>query len=93
MALTILVAYDISADPRRSQAAALLQAWGERVQRSVFICLLDPEELDRLCRSLLALIDVSHDILHVIPLCAECRADAMMFGQAHLAEPPLHWFV
>ncbi|MFI8774620.1 CRISPR-associated endonuclease Cas2 [Gordonia sp. NPDC062954] len=42
MAVTILVAYDITEDRRRARLAALLQAWGDRIQYSVFICHLPP---------------------------------------------------
>ena len=38
MALTYVIAYDISDDRRRSQVAAVLQAYGDRIQRSVFVC-------------------------------------------------------
>ena len=34
MALTYVVAHDISDDHRRSRVAAMLQAYGDRIQRS-----------------------------------------------------------
>ena len=41
MALTHVIAYDISDDRRRARVSAVLQAYGDRVQRSVFICTLE----------------------------------------------------
>ena len=37
MAVTLLVAYDITVDNRRARLAALLQSWGDRIQYSVFV--------------------------------------------------------
>ena len=93
VALTVIIAYDVSSDTRRAQVASKLQAWGERIQRSVFVCVLGPDELDRLCRRLVALIDTTHDTLHVIPVCADCRDGVAVFGQATFDPPPLHWFI
>lgn len=57
----LLVAYDISDDPRRDRVAVLLQRYGERVQYSVFLVDGRPAEFVRLKRSLLALIDPAAD--------------------------------
>lgn len=45
MALTHVIAYDISDDHRRARIAAVLQAYGDRIQRSVFICALEADLL------------------------------------------------
>jgi CRISPR-associated endonuclease Cas2 len=45
MALTHVIAYDISDDGRRARVAAVLQAHGDRVQRSVFVCTLEADIL------------------------------------------------
>jgi hypothetical protein len=42
VALTVIIAYDISDDRRRSRVAANIQVWGDRVQRSVFLSTLEP---------------------------------------------------
>src|SRR5581483_10587436 len=41
VALTYMIAYDISEDNRRARVAATLQAYGDRIQRSVFVCTLE----------------------------------------------------
>ena len=45
MALTHVIAYDISDDHRRAHVAAVLHAYGDRIQRSVFVATVDPGQL------------------------------------------------
>ena len=45
MALTHVIAYDISDDKRRAHVAAVLQAYGDRIQRSVFVATVDDDIL------------------------------------------------
>lgn len=44
MALTVVAAYDVSEDRRRARVAAMLQMYGDRVQRSVFLLSLRAEQ-------------------------------------------------
>ena len=46
VALTVIAAYDISDDGRRSRVAALLQAHGDRIQKSVFLLDVTADILD-----------------------------------------------
>lgn len=48
MALTVLVCYDISRDAARARVAAYLQQWGDRIQRSVFVCVVAPDDLSEM---------------------------------------------
>jgi hypothetical protein len=57
MALTHVIAYDISEDARRARVAAVLQAHGDRVQRSVFVCTLESDDLRELCDRLSQIIN------------------------------------
>jgi len=93
VAVTVLVAYDISNDNRRARASAALQEWGDRIQRSVFLCLVDPEDVAELTDDLERIIDTSVDVLHVFRLCSSCAAAADARGQAMLEEAPLFWIV
>ena len=47
-----LISYDISDDKIRSRISRLLEAYGSRVQRSVFECVLAPNEFEALARRL-----------------------------------------
>lgn len=93
VALTVLIAYDVSSDSRRSQLAARLQAWGDRIQKSVFVCLVDSDDLDRLWASATALVDPDVDAMHLVPICGACREDVRQVGQAQLEPPPAYWLV
>ena len=41
--MTVIVAYDVKEDNRRARIAAVLSAYGFRLQKSVFECQLDAE--------------------------------------------------
>lgn len=56
MALTVVIASDISDDRRRARVAATIQVWGNRIQRSVFICTLDHDQLTDLTARLAEII-------------------------------------
>ncbi len=45
MAMTAIVAYDVSSDRRRTRLAAYLQGWGHRIQESVFQLRLEADDL------------------------------------------------
>jgi CRISPR-associated protein Cas2 len=57
----LLVAYDVSEDPRRDRVAVLLQRYGERVQYSVFLVDGRPADFVRLRSALETLIDPHTD--------------------------------
>ena len=48
--LTLVAAYDGSSDPRRARLAALLQGYGDRIQKSVFIVRADATGIEDLRR-------------------------------------------
>jgi CRISPR-associated protein Cas2 len=57
----LLVAYDVSDDARRDRVAVALQAYGERIQYSVFVVDGRPADFVRLQMSLAQLIDPRTD--------------------------------
>lgn len=84
--MRVLVAYDVSHDARRAHVSAILQGWGDRVQKSVFLCELGPEELTDVVGRIGDLIDPQTDALLALKLCATCHDGATFLGQYH--EPP-----
>ena len=58
----VVVSYDIPKDQRRNRVCKLLKDYGERVQYSVFECLVRPEELKRLKERLKPLLEPTEDI-------------------------------
>ena len=93
MALTSVIAYDISNGDVRARVAAVLSAWGERVQKSVFICTLEPDDLTRVLERVEALIDHGTDIVQVWRQCAACYAQAAAVGCHEPPEEVRYWIL
>jgi len=91
--MRVVVAYDISDDGVRAKVAAVLSAWGVRIQKSVFTCTLDEEELVELVARVGELVDLRSDSVHVFHQCAACHAKASYVGQAEGFEVPRFWVV
>lgn len=74
----VLITYDVSTvdrDGRRRlrQVARACEGWGQRVQDSVFECLLDPAQYSDLKKSLLEIIDPGADSLRFYHLGSSWR--------------------
>ncbi len=71
--MELLVIYDVSTDTTAGEArlrrvAKVCQAYGQRVQKSVFECVLAPEQVELLRHRLLKEIDPAKDSLRVYRL-------------------------
>ena len=93
MALSYVIAYDISDDRRRSQVAAVLQAYGDRIQRSVFVCNTEPELIAEIRSRVAGIIMPETDSVYVFRQCAACWEAVGIHGQAMVAGDPLYWAV
>lgn len=93
MALTVVIAYDVSEDRRRARVAGLLQKYGDRIQYSVFVCRVPEEDLDALVEQSRSLIDDRTDSIYALHQCADCWGKVTTVGQAHPPEPVLYWAV
>ena len=93
MALTHVIAYDISDDRRRARVSAVLQAYGDRVQRSVFVCDLEAELLSEVRGRVSEIINPETDSVYVFRQCAACWEAVGVHGQATVADEPLYWAV
>lgn len=91
--ITVIAAYDVSNDARRARLAALLQAYGDRIQRSVFVLTLTTEHLSEVRTTASALIDSDDDSFYLIKQCAPCRSGIEYLGQAAPPTPELFWLV
>lgn len=90
MALTVVIGYDIERDSVRARVAALIQVWGVRVQKSLYLCVLDKDKLEELVGRLAGLVDQEEDSLYVFRQCADCFGQMGQIGQAHPPEPVTH---
>jgi len=71
--MMVLISYDVKTETlegkrRLRKVAKLCQNWGQRVQYSVFECLLDPAQWASLKASLLQTIDAEEDSLRFYQL-------------------------
>jgi CRISPR-associated protein Cas2 len=58
------------------------------VQLSVFECLLEAEELERLRQRVLREIEAEEDSVRIYRLCETCRAKVEILGQGKATEDP-----
>jgi CRISPR-associated protein Cas2 len=77
-----VIVHDICQDKRRNKVAAVLHGYGERVQYSVFECLLKAEQFDTLWEKVAELVDESEDSIRAYRLCAACVAWTKTLGEA-----------
>ena len=76
-----LIAYDIVEDHIRNKVSKYLAGWGRRVQKSLFECDLEREELDRIVSYIQEMIDPSEDCCSVYKICAECISYKTVYGK------------
>lgn len=91
MALTAVIAYDVSEDGRRARLSALLQRYGDRIQFSVFLCRLDQDDLRTLLETAEKIVDLDTDSLYVFRQCPTCWDRMDCRGQSHPPERTLFW--
>ena len=68
-----LVCYDIVLDRRRNKVAHILQGYGMRVQKSVFECVLTPDQREMLNQKLVTFIDADEDQVRFYPMSPRYR--------------------
>lgn len=84
--MLILVAYDVSTETREGRrrlrrVAKVCQDYGQRVQKSVFECKVDPTAYEFLEKRLLDEIDSSEDNLRLYRLNEPIESHIKEFGQ------------
>ncbi len=76
-----VITYDIPDDRRRLRVAKALEARGERVQYSVFECLLTEQQFEELWKEVRRKIDEKEDTVRAYRLCAECAEWVRTMGR------------
>jgi CRISPR-associated protein Cas2 len=84
----VVVSYDIPDDKRRVKVAKALKAFGDRVQYSVFECNVDKDQLAKMERRLVRLIEESEDSVRIYLVCNSCKTRITIFGQGTVSEDP-----
>jgi CRISPR-associated protein Cas2 len=93
VALTHVIAYNISHDRRRARVAAVLQAYGDRVQRSVFIATAGEDVLGEARDRISQIINPQTDSVYIFRQCAPCWEAVGIYGQATVSHEALYWAV
>lgn len=80
-----LISYDVPSttegDKRRAKLARRMEAYGIRVQWSVFECELSPALVRTLRKEIAAVIDEGEDSVRIYPLCATCVKETVSLGR------------
>ncbi|MDR4497188.1 MAG: CRISPR-associated endonuclease Cas2 [Candidatus Scalindua sp.] len=76
-----LVSYDIPDTKRRTKLAKVLEDFGDRVQFSVFECILDDKLLDKLVKRIDKIVKVADDSVRIYTVCANCERCIRIIGQ------------
>lgn len=82
MAVTAVIAYDVTDDRRRARLAALLQAHGDRIQKSVFVLTVEEDTLREVASRAAATLDLGEDSVYVFRQCRTCWSAVELVGQA-----------
>jgi CRISPR-associated protein Cas2 len=89
--MMVLVSYDVAQDEggkrRLRNVARICQGYGNRVQYSVFECLIDPAQLAALQARLIDAIDDKYDSLRFYFLGANWRRRVQHVGAKKVTDP------
>jgi CRISPR-associated protein Cas2 len=86
--LIYLVTYDIACNKRRKKISDLLEGYGQRVQYSVFECVLSREKYDELRQRLQPHVRPGEDSVRLYPLSRHTMNQIEVFGGAPIISPP-----
>ena len=79
-----LVSYDIPDNKRRTRLAKLLEDFGDRVQYSVFECILDADLLGKMMARINKTVLEEEDSVRIYALCASCEKSIKIIGQGEV---------
>lgn len=81
-----LVSYDISDDRRRVKLAKAMKDFGDRVQYSVFECILSKDLLEKMISRIDKIIRKEEDSVRIYDLCTQCEKNIRIIGQGTVSE-------
>lgn len=88
-----LVSYDITDTPRRTKIATILDDFGDRVQYSVFECLIDRELLDKMMIRLQKVVNEAEDSIRIYALCRDCEKVIKIIGQGKVSKEEKYYIL
>ncbi len=84
-----VVAYDISADKRRTKVHKILCGYGQWTQFSLFECFLSERQFVALRARLDKVLNMEKDSVRFYPLCGACQKKVETVGSPKPQEPDL----
>ncbi|MBW4418958.1 MAG: CRISPR-associated endonuclease Cas2 [Myxacorys californica WJT36-NPBG1] len=84
--LLYVVAYDIPCQKRRTKAANVLSAYGQRVQYSVFECVLSLQQFRELRVRLQQVVKLPEDSVRMYPLSGHTLGQVEIWGGVPLTK-------
>lgn len=81
-----LVSYDIPDDKRRTKLSKTIKDFGDRVQCSVFECILEKDLLDKMVARISEIIDKGDDSVRIYTLCANCESTIKVIGTGEVTK-------
>ena len=81
-----LVSYDIPDDKRRTKLAKTIKDFGDRVQYSVFECLLNKSLLDKMINRIDKIVIEKEDSVRIYSLCASCEREIRVIGKGKVSK-------
>ena len=86
--LLYVIVYDITCDKRRKKVSDLLEGYGQRVQYSVFECILNQTKYSELQKRLRKQIKSSEDSVRFYPLSKHTFNQIETWGEPPVTELP-----
>lgn len=86
--LLYVVTYDVSCDKRRKQVSDLLEGYGQRVQYSVFECVLPEAKYRELCKRLKKKMKAGEDSVRIYPLSGHTLSQVEVWGGPPIRQIP-----
>lgn len=81
-----VVSYDIPDTPRRTKIAKILDDFGDRVQYSVFECILDDDLLSKMVHRLQKVVKLEKDKIRIYTLCGNCEKVIRIIGEGKVVQ-------
>ena len=81
-----LVSYDIPDTKRRTKLAKTLEDFGDRVQYSVFECILDGNLLNKMVARIHKIVSEEDDNVRIYTFCASCERVIKVIGQGKVTK-------
>lgn len=86
--LLYVIAYDIPCNKRRKKVSDLLEGYGERVQYSVFECVLSKAKYEELKNRLGRYFNQDEDNIRFYPLSDHTLKQIEVWGSTPVTQPP-----